>query len=142
MRRSALALILASLLLTVGAVGVTSATAAQPFARVPLRPIGGSGVMGQVALVQLPTSGTDITVVAQGLMPGERYISLYYDNHTCQLEPYSADDVIGGQYMGLPGGVGVVHGQVDDDLDEINSVSVRRASDFKLLACADVHPGG
>jgi hypothetical protein len=141
MRRSALAIILASLVLGAGAFLVSGATAAQLFAQAPLRPVGGSGVMGQVVLVQLPTSGTDITVVAQGLVPGERYVSLYYDNHTCQLEPYSADDVIG-QFMGLPGGVGTVHGQVDDDLDEINSVSVRRASDFKLLACADVHPGG
>lgn len=142
MRRSALAIILASLILGAGAMLITGATAAQLFAQVPLRPVGDSGVIGQVALVQLPATGTDITVVAQGLVPGERYVSLYYDNHTCRLEPYSADDVIGGQYMGLPGGVGVVHGQVDDDLDEINSVSVRRASDFKLLACADVHPGG
>ena len=29
-----------------------------------------------------------------------------------------------------------------DDLDEINSVSVRHAGDFKLLACANVHPNG
>lgn len=141
MRRSALAIIMATLVLGAGAFLVTGATAAQRFAQVPLRPVGGSGVMGQVALVQLPTSGTDISVVAQGLVPGERYVSLYYDNHVCRLEPYSADDVIG-QFMGLPGGVGTVHGQVGDDLNEINSVSVRRASDFKLLACADVHPGG
>jgi hypothetical protein len=31
---------------------------------------------------------------------------------------------------------------VDDNLDEINSVSVRDASTFTLLACADLHAGG
>jgi len=47
-----------------------------------------------------------------------------------------------GTYTANAAGVGVTHGKLEDDLDEINSVSVRRASDFALLACADVHPGG
>jgi hypothetical protein len=37
---------------------------------------------------------------------------------------------------------GVTEGVVDDDLDEINSVSVRVGSDLTLLACAEVHPNG
>jgi hypothetical protein len=76
-------------------------------------------------------------------MPGHEYISLYYDHHVCELEPYSEDDVIGGgPYTANHEGIGTTHGNADDDLDEINSVSVRDASDFALLACADVHPGG
>jgi hypothetical protein len=94
-----------------------------------------------VNIEQLPHGGTNIHVVAQGLIPGNEYLSLYYENHTCALEPYSEDDVIG-TYTANAAGVGVTHGKLDDDLDEINSVSVRRASDFTLLACADVHPGG
>jgi hypothetical protein len=103
-----------------------------------LRPVGDSGVHGTVHLFQLPTEGTQIVVLAKGLKPGKRYVSLYYDNNRCALEPYSKDDVIGGPYTALPGGFGFTTGIADDDLDEINSVSVRSAKTFKLLACARV----
>jgi len=104
-----------------------------------LVPVGGSGVSGFVQLVQMPDGGTRIQVMARGLSSSETYVSLYYDNHVCALEPYSEEDVIG-TYSGNAAGNGRANGEADDDLDEINSVSVRRASDFSLLACADVHP--
>lgn len=50
------------------------------------------------------------------------------------------DDVIG-MYTANAAGLGTTHRKAGDDLDEINSVSVRLASDFSLLACADIHPG-
>ena len=103
-----------------------------------LKPVGGSGVHGTVHLFQLPSEGTQILVLAKGLTPGKRYISLYYDNGRCALEPYSEDDVIGGPYTAIPGGFGFTQGTADDDLDEIHSVSVRSAKSFKLLACARV----
>ena len=90
----------------------------------------GSGVTGVVSVVQLPHGGANINVVARGLAPGETYVSLYYENHFCELEPYSEDDVIG-TYSANAAGVGQTHGKLDDDLDEINSISVRRASDFE-----------
>jgi PhoPQ-activated pathogenicity-related protein len=69
-----------------------------------------------------------------------QHLSLYYGNHRCDdLEPYYEDDVIG-RYTADNGEVGRTSGDVNDNLDQINSVSVRRASDFTLLACADVHP--
>lgn len=106
-----------------------------------LKPVGGSGVAGIVDLRQRPNNdGTRITLVGFGLRPGDQYVSLYYSNHTCQLEPYSVNDVIGGIYTANRGGVGTTRGQADDNLDEINSVSIRHAGDFKLLACADIHP--
>ena len=105
-----------------------------------LESVDDSGVTGTVTLVQLGNGGTHINVVAQGLEGGTDYVSLYYENHTCALEPYSEDDVIGGSYTGNDKGLGRTHGSVDDGLDEINSVSVRLASDFTLLACADVNP--
>jgi hypothetical protein len=77
-------------------------------------------------------------VFAKGLKPGKRYLSLYYDNDHCALEPYSEDDVIGGPYTALPGGFGFTIGTADDDLDEIHSVSVRSARSFQLRACATV----
>ena len=108
--------------------------------KAPLVPVDGSGVTGLVSVVQLPHGGANINVVARGLAPGETYVSLYYDNHFCELEPYAEDDVIG-TYTANAAGVGTTHGKLDDDLTEINSISVRRAGDFELIACADTHPG-
>lgn len=138
MKRRVLLLVAMVMLLLV-AVG-TAAAAAEYHARVMLRPVAGSGVHGKVNLWQLPSEGTLIVVTAKGLKPGNKYVSLYYDNHACRLEPYSKDDIIGGPYTAGPTGVGHTSGVADDDLDEINSVSVRSARTFKLLACADVHP--
>lgn len=108
--------------------------------QVQFHAVNNSGVSGFALLRQLPNkSGTHINVLAFGLTPGDSYVSLYYGNHVCDLEPYSASDVIGGFYSPNRVGVGVTQGNADDNLDEINSVSVR-TSDFTLLACANVHP--
>ena len=115
------------------------AAAGEHHAGARLLPVDDSGITGVVSVTQLPGGGTNIQVVARGLVPGEEYVSLYYENHTCELEPYSEDDVIG-EYTGNAAGVGATHAKLEDDLDEINSISVRRADDFSLLACADVHP--
>jgi hypothetical protein len=104
-----------------------------------LRPVDDSGVQGTVHLFQLPSGGTQIVVLAKGLTPGKRYISLYYDNSRCALEPYEEEDIIGGPYTALPGGFGFTVGTADDDLDEINSVCVRSAKSFMVRACARVH---
>ena len=107
-----------------------------------LYPVNRSGVEGFVDLKQLKnTTGTDISLDAFGLMPGNTYVSLYYGNHVCNLEPYSASDVIGGIYTANSAGVGATHGTATDNLDEINSVSVRDSGTFHLLACSNVHPG-
>lgn len=131
-----------SLLLALVALMVVAASAAatahQVHVRASLQPVGGSGVHGTALLFQLPSEGTRILVLAEGLKPGKRYVSLYYDNNHCALEPYSEDDVIGGPYTAIPGGRGFTSGVADDDLDEIHSVSVRSAKSFKLLACARV----
>ena len=104
-----------------------------------LQTVGGSGVSGKVELTSLPHGGTLINIVATGLKPGTDYLSLYYDNGTCEVEPYSADDVIG-HYTADAQGEGHAHAKVGDDLDEIHSVSVRLNSDFSLQACAAVQP--
>ena len=54
-------------------------------------------------------------------------------------EDYTDEDVIGKTYTGNPRGFGRTDGHVEDNLDSIRSVSVRRASDLKLVACAQVH---
>lgn len=104
-----------------------------------LKQVHGSGVHGTTRLRQIPGDGTRIHVKARDLKPNHRYVSLYYDNHRCHLEPYSREDVIG-RYRANNDGVGHTSGKADDKLKEINSVSVRLAKNFKLLACANVHP--
>jgi hypothetical protein len=106
-----------------------------------IQSVNGSNIHGLVNQTQERSGegGTRVTLVAFGLQPDKQYLSLYYDNHVCALEPYSVDDVIG-NYSGNRGGVAVVHNTVTDNLDEINSVSIRDASNFQLLACADIHP--
>jgi len=135
--RAAATLALVVLLLAAVAPAPTAASANH--VQVRFHDVGNSGISGIADLRQLSAGGTRILVVAFGLKPGADYLSLYYDNHVCDLEPYSADDVIGGIYTANRVGVGVTRGIADDDLDEINSVSVRKA-DFTLVACADVHP--
>jgi len=102
-----------------------------------LTEVNGSGISGRVMLTSLPQGGTLITVSVTGLQPGTQYVSLYYENHTCELEPYSEDDVIN-TYTGSAGGRATFTKKVTDDLDEIHSVSVRLAQGFTLEACADV----
>lgn len=99
--------------------------------------VNGSGINGRVELTGIPHGGTLITVVAHGLRPGTRYLSLYYGNSTCELEAYEEDDVIG-RYIANGGGTATVTRKVGDDLDEIGSVSVRLEDGFTLQACAVV----
>lgn len=134
-RHPALFLFLVVSLLVVAA----AAAASSRHVNAVLSAVGGSGVSGRVELTALPKGGTLITVVASGLRPGTGYLSLYYDNGTCEIEPYSPDDVVG-RYTANAAGGATVTAKVTDDLDEIHSVSVRLASDFSLQACAGVNP--
>ncbi len=105
--------------------------------KAPLETTGGSGVTGFVQLVQLPHGGTNIVVVATGLKPGQTYTSFYYGSDNCTepadpLKTFVADDQ----------GEATVQGKIDDDLDEVGSVSVRLGDGYgDLQACADVHAG-
>jgi hypothetical protein len=101
-------------------------------------PVGDPDLQGVAVLRPLKDGGAAIQVVAWGLEPDHDYVSLYYGNSTCELEPYSEEDVIGGVYTANRGGVGRTTGTADDDLDEILSVSVRDAETFDLLGCAVV----
>jgi hypothetical protein len=135
MKKIVTLLIVSILLLTTTSV----VAASEQHASAKLVPVGGTGVTGKVSVEQMPHGGSNINVVARGLTPGVEYLSLYYENHTCELEPYSEDDIIG-TYTANAAGVGHTHNKLEDDLDEINSISVRLASDFSLVACADTHP--
>lgn len=133
------ALVLFALVALMVAAATAVATAARDHAKSNLVPVGDSGIQGKVHLKQLSSGGTRTLVQARGLTPGNEYISLYYDNSTCQIEQYEADDVIGGTtYTANAGGNAHISGVAEDDLGEIGSVSVRSAQDFELLACARV----
>jgi hypothetical protein len=100
-----------------------------------LVPNGDSGVSGFVQLTQLPHGGTNIHVVARGLQTGTTYASFYYESANC-TEPA---DLLG-TFTAEPSGTGTVDGKIDDDLDEVGSVSVRIGPGYgALLACATVH---
>ena len=120
---------------------VGAAPADSPHVKVALLPANGSGVSGFVNLEGLPHGGTNITVHATGLTPGTHYLSIYYGNHTCQLESDSVPNDVFVHYVGEDDGTASAHGKIDDDLDEVNSISVRLDNtDLTLQACADVHP--
>jgi hypothetical protein len=104
-----------------------------------LEAIDDSGVSGFVTLHSLgKRNGTSITVHANGLDPQTEYISLYYDDDACTLEPYSEEDVIGDTYFPNADGIGHTAGEADDALNRIHSVSVRVNGSFNLVACATI----
>jgi hypothetical protein len=102
--------------------------------KAPLEPNGNSGVGGFVQLVQLP-EGANLIVEATGLRPGQVYTSFYYESADCS-EP--ADKL--GSFTANDEGHGTVRGKIDEDVDEVGSVSVRLGPDYgELQACAKVH---
>lgn len=100
-----------------------------------LETVSGSGVTGKVVLHALHGGGTRITVVAEGLRPDVEYVSIYYDNADCTLQPDSQNDVIA-RYRGNDRGKARITGVSDDDIDQIHSVSVRLGDGLALQACA------
>jgi hypothetical protein len=88
--------------------------------RVPLATMNGSGISGWVNIVQLPHGGSNVIVTIEGLKSGNSYASFYYESSDCS-EPA---DLFQG-FTGTTDGTITLHGKIDDDLDEVGSVSVR-----------------
>ena len=126
---------IASLALLLAVLATSAAADSERHVKAALVPSTGSGVSGFVELTQLPHGGTNIHVVANGLTPGTVYASFYYESSDC-TEPA---DLLG-TFAGNAGGVGEIDGKIDDDLDEVGSVSVRLGPGYGTLeACATVH---
>jgi hypothetical protein len=100
--------------------------------KAPLTPVDGSGVTGFVQLDQLPHGGTNVHVVAHGLTPGATYTSFYYDGANCEIGPEEV-----GTFTANASGTGTTSAKIDDDLDEVASVSVRTPDYSTLFACAN-----
>jgi hypothetical protein len=132
MRKTPVSIALAAILL---AATWTHGIAQEHHVKAPLKSQNGTTASGFVQLTQMPKGGTNIVVVATGLTPGQTYTSFYYESADCtepadKLATFVADDR----------GEGTVQGKIDDDLDEVGSVSVRLGEGFgELQACAQVH---
>jgi hypothetical protein len=135
MKRVRISVLILSLLAL--SIGAAVALGADRHVNATLTEVNGSGISGRVMLTSMPKGGTLITVSVTGLQPNTEYVSLYYDNNTCELEPYSEDDVIN-RYTADSGGRATFTKKVTDDLDEIHSVSVRLSQGFTLQACASL----
>jgi len=123
-----------SLLIVCAAVVPGAVPGAERHIKVDLVSVDGSGVTGTVELTQLP-KGSEVQVVVHGLREGATYASFYYESADC-----SAPADLLGTFTANGGGTGHVGGKIDDDLDEVGSVSVRVGPDYgTLLACAKVH---
>ena len=121
---------LLSLLLVIPVAGVV--IGGEHHVKADLAPNGDSHVTGFVQLTQLPHGGANVHVIARGLEPGAVYASFYYESSNC-TEPA---DLLG-TFTANASGTGEVHGKIDDDLDEVGSVSVRVGPGYgALLACA------
>jgi hypothetical protein len=97
-----------------------------------LAPVGASTVQGLVLLVQQPEGGSTVAVLALGLQPNTEYGSFYYDDNACQVDPEEV-----GTFTSNALGIGFVTAVIDEDIDEVGSVSVRTPDYSVLFACAN-----
>src|SRR4029077_7113169 len=103
----------------------TSALPEDKHVKADLAPNGSSGVTGFVQITQLPKGGSVVVVQARGLEPGKVYASFYYESADC-----SAGHDLLGTFTAGDDGTGHVQGKIDDDIDEVGSVSVRVGPDY------------
>ncbi|MFN0151792.1 MAG: hypothetical protein ACKVU1_13925 [bacterium] len=101
-----------------------------------LEPVTGSEVSGHVELASVTGGGTIIRVTVMNLEPGTSYASLYYSNFSCDDSAHN-DEAVGVPYRANSDGRAVIKVRVTENIDDIQSVSVRLSSDMSLLACAD-----
>jgi hypothetical protein len=124
------------LLLGAALVGVSTASGAIPHAELvkvrPLVPVDNSGVHGTVVLAPNPQGGSFVFVLALGLQPNTEYGSFYYDDNACQVDPELV-----GTFTSFARGIGFVSAAIDEDVDEVGSISVRTPDYSELFACAD-----
>ena len=101
--------------------------------------VNGSGIEAQASFTEIKENmDTRISVKASGMEPGGQYISIYYKNGNCEKEINSFEKSVNGAFFADEYGQGFSEGVVKDSVNRIGSISIRRAADFKLVACGRV----
>ncbi len=117
---------------------VTSAVpGAERHVRVDFVSSNDSGVTGWAMLTQMPGGGSMLKVSAKGLQPGTVYSSFYYESTDCSAPADLLETFTAG-----PNGNAHAVGKIDEDLDEVGSVSIRLGTGPEygtLQACAAMH---
>jgi hypothetical protein len=126
-------LLVASVLLTAA---VTSADETKLEAK--LLEVEGSGVRGDVMLVELPATGTLAVVNVAGLSPDQRYLVVRAESGSCDIESYEEADVIA-DVTANSSGRATATLELEAELDEIQTVSVWTVEDA-LVACSVTRP--
>lgn len=114
---------------------IVAVDAADRHVQAQLESVDDSGVSGVVTLTQLPNdAGAVLHVKVNGLEPGGTYTSFYYESADCsapadEFKTFTADQ----------NGNANLTGKIDEDIDEVGSVSVRLGEGYgTLLACAAI----
>ena len=98
-----------------------------------LQPVHHSAVHGFVLLRQLQHGGSFVAVLGFGLQPNTEYGSFfYYTDGDCDENPEEVGTFVSNSF-----GIGFVSAVIDEDVDEVGSVSVRTPDYSVLFACAD-----
>ena len=96
----------------------------------------GVNVSGQITLNAMPSGETQIHGALRGLVPGTEYVSFIYSQGTTCASGTPTTQLV--QFVANPSGNANFTQKVTVGLAQIGSVSVQRASDNALLACAAV----
>jgi hypothetical protein len=126
------ALLLASVLLT----AATSADETKRDSK--LQEVEGSGVHGEVMLVDLPATGTLAVVNIAGLTPEQRYLVVRAASGSCDIEAYEEGDVIA-ELIANSSGRATASREVEGEPSTIRTISVWSAEDA-LVACSVTQP--
>ena len=123
-----------ALVLILGSALATTIMANDKHVKATLESVGGSDVSGFIQLVQMPHGGANLHVMATGLIDGNEYSSFYYESDDCSAD---ADEFAS---FTAHGSHETLSGKIDEDVDEVGSVSIRVGPGYgTLLACATIH---
>jgi hypothetical protein len=132
MKRALLIVVVLAIALASGASASNTSHSGQAVEFERLQPVQHSAVRGFVLLRQLPRGGSLVAVLAFGLQPNTEYGSFYYTDGDCDEDPEEV-----GVFTSNAFGVGFVSAVIDEDVDEVGSISVRTPDYAVLFACAD-----
>ena len=94
-----------------------------------------SGITGEARLNPMLQGDVQIHETLRGLEPGVEYVTVIYQNGSC-LSGGTTFQI--GTFTANPAGIAQVNQRVGVPIDQIQSISVERASDNVVVACAPV----